>query len=46
MPRGGARPNSGRKKDVKTSDKTEIFYKRVTPEEKEALEKFIKDLRS
>lgn len=47
--RGGARPNAGRKKGVKIGrikPETVVFYVRVTPEEKEKLDKYLKELRS
>ena len=47
--KGGARPGAGRKKGGTNKTKTprtETFYRKVTPEEFEALDKFLNDLRS
>lgn len=43
--RGGWR-NGGRKKGVKLKPETVVFYKRVTPEEKEFLENCLADFRN
>ena len=42
--RGGWR-GGGRKKGVKIKPETVVFYKRVTPEEKEKLEQYLNELR-
>jgi len=42
---GGQRTGAGRKTGTKLSDKTEVFYKRVSPKEKELLEKFLNNIR-
>lgn len=44
--RGGARPGAGRKAGKKIKDDTVVFYRRVTPEEKQKLEQYLKILRS
>lgn len=43
--RGGWR-NGGRKKGVKIKPETVTFYRRVTPEEREYLEKCLQDFRN
>lgn len=43
--RGGWR-GGGRKKGVKIKPETIVFYKRVTPQEKEYLEKCLNDFRN
>ena len=44
--RGGYREGCGRKKGVKFSDRTAIFTKRITPEEKNYLEKCLQEYRN
>lgn len=44
--RGGYREGCGRKKGVKFSDRTAIFTKRITPEEKIYLEKCLNEYRN
>lgn len=46
MAKGGKQPGAGRPPGSTTSDRTEIFYRRVTPEEKCLLEKYLDKLRS
>ncbi len=42
--RGGRREGSGRPKGS-TKDPTVVFYKRVSPVEKQKLEKYLEDIR-
>ena len=44
--RGGYRQGCGRKKGVKLSDRTAIFTKRISPEEKVYLEKCLQEYRN
>lgn len=46
MPRGGKRENAGRPTGSTSSDRTEQFTKRITPEEKRLLEEYLDKLRS
>ena len=43
--RGGKREGAGRKKGVKIKPETVVFYRRVTPEQKEILEKTLNELK-
>jgi hypothetical protein len=44
--RGGKRERAGRPTGSTTSDRTEQFTKRITPEEKTSLDKFLINIRS
>ncbi len=44
MPRGGKREGAGRPAGS-TKPETVVFYKRVSPEEKQLLEEYLKQLR-
>jgi hypothetical protein len=45
MPRGGKQPGAGRPAGT-TKPETVVFYRRVSPEEKQLLEAYLKQLRS
>ena len=43
--RGGKRDGAGRPKGTTRSDRSEVFYARITKEEKEKLKKYLELLR-
>jgi hypothetical protein len=46
MTRGGKREGSGRPVGTKVSDKTETFYRKVTPKELQLLIEYLNKLRA